>query len=137
MKTMLLLTIAVAPAALLAQSQQCSRGIATFNGTYVVRSSGSVMGNPIALVGLATFDGQGNFQVKATGSFNGNITQVSADGTYTVNRDCTGSLVFGTGPGTSHYNLVISPNGKQGTSIQTDNGTVTTQTFERLGQSPW
>src|SRR5437764_1248832 len=121
MKTMLLLTIALAPPALLGQSQPCALQNSVLNGVYMVRNIGTVAavnGNPIAFaiafVGLATFDGQGSWQITFTGSFNGNIFRgFSSAGTYTVNRDCTGSLTFGTGPSTGHFDLVITPDGKQ------------------------
>ena len=136
MKKILLLTLALTPSAVWAQPQQCLLGNATLNGTYVLRSSGTVMitntsaGIPIAAVGLITFDGQGNFRTSFTGNLNGNVVKgFPGTGTYTLRNDCTGSLTLVPGP--SHYDLVVSPDGKKAYSLQTDPGTVTTQRYIR------
>jgi len=132
MKTTLLLMVWLAPGALWAQAQLCPLQAATLNGSYVLRSTGFAVGSPFAAVGVSTYDGQGNFTLTGTGSFNGTIMRgLSGSGTYTVNRDCTGSQVFGAGPGASHFDFVISPSGKEITYIQTDNGAVITATAVR------
>jgi hypothetical protein len=127
MKTTLLLMVWLAPGALWADAQDCPLQTGTLNGAYVLRSTGFAMGSPFAAVGVSTYDGQGNFTLTGTVSFNGTITRgLSGSGTYTVNSDCTGSQTFGTGPNASHFDFVISPNGREITYIQTDNGAVIT-----------
>lgn len=117
MKILILLVAALVPAALWAQSQQCPLENATLKGVYTVRLSGLSMGSPFALVGLATFDGQGSVQVTGTGSTNGNIVRSITTGTYTVNPDCTGShTLFG---GALQWDMVVTPNGRKAYTIST------------------
>jgi hypothetical protein len=74
-----------------AQSVTCHQGSFTLRGQYVLRSTGTMAGNPFAAVGKESYDGQGNFQLTGTASFNGTIYRgLSGTGTYTVNPDCTG-----------------------------------------------
>ena len=88
---MLWLTMAaLTPTGLYAQSH-CPQENATLNGAYVTHATGSVGGAPLAVVGVTTYDGRGNYTFSATVSFNGTISKGSGSGTYTVNRDCTGS----------------------------------------------
>ncbi len=121
MKKMLLLTLALAPSALWAQPQLCPRLNATLNGTYLTRFTGTVNGNPAAFLGLTTFDGQGNLQSIGTGNFNGTISRSPSSSTYTVNGDCTGALTLG---GAFHWDMVITPDGSQAYTIQTDAGSI-------------
>jgi hypothetical protein len=119
------------PIGLWAQSP-CPQESATLNGAYVTYATGSVGGVPLAVVGVTTYDGRGNFDFSATVSFNGTVSKGSGSGTYTVNRDCTGSQIFG--PGIAHYDFVVTAGGQQITYIQTDSGTVVTVTSIRLGR---
>jgi hypothetical protein len=125
------LTMVLAPIGLYAQSA-CPQESRTLNGAYVTHATGSVGGAPIAVVGVTTYDGQGNFTFSATVSFNGNVSKGSGSGTYTVNSDCTGSQNFG--PGIAHYDFVVYGGGREITYIQTDPGTVVTVSSTRLGQ---
>jgi hypothetical protein len=45
----------------------------------------------MAEVGIARYDGKGHWSHEATLMRNGEVQRVKADGTYTVNPDCTGS----------------------------------------------
>jgi hypothetical protein len=80
---------------------------------------------PTADVGLATFDGAGNFTANFTDSTNGKITTgLSAPGTYTVNSDCTGTLtiVNVTSPGeNAPYTTVIVGGGTELMAIAAKN----------------
>ena len=120
-----------APMGLYAQSA-CPQQSGTLNGPYVTHATGSIGGAPIAVVGVTTYDGHGNFTFSATISFNGSVSKGSGSGTYTVNRDCTGSQNFG--PEIAHYDFVVNGGGREITYIQTDPGTVVTVTSTRLGQ---
>lgn len=105
------------------------------NGAYVSHATGSLGGSPIAVVGITTYDGRGAFRLSGTASANGNIAKgFSGSGTYTVNRDCTGSQTFGSGPGAANYDFVVAPDGRRITYIQTDAGTVVTVTSVRLSR---
>jgi hypothetical protein len=80
---------------------------------------------PTADVGLATFNGAGNFTANFTDSTNGKITTgLSAPGTYTVNSDCTGTLtiVNVTSPGeNAPYTTVIVGGGTELMAIAAKN----------------
>ena len=108
---------------------------ATLTGNYAVTLTGFGTppphlspGNasvPVALAGLATFDGAGTFTGSFTNSHNGEISTLQSDaGTYAVNSDCTGTLTDETAG--VHFAIVILDGGKEGFGIQTDIGTATT-----------
>ena len=64
-------------------------------GKYGTSDSGTVLGiGPIAADALLTLDAAGNIGGPVTGSLNGSVTHTTLSGTYTVNRDCTGSASF-------------------------------------------
>jgi len=145
MKSLFLLTFVLAPAALLAQSQQCTNQNAVLNGAYVVTLTGTAgspvwapFTGPVATMGRFVFDGTGSLQittatiVAATPPLNVTPPFV-IPGTYTINRDCTGSLTLNFSPNPNgHYNLVVSPDGTQITMISTDKGDVLIATGTRL-----
>jgi hypothetical protein len=95
--------LVVLPTVTAAHASGCTN--ATVTGNYGIISSGfsakkGPMGNefPAALVGVATFDGAGNFSATWTNAFNGEIARgLNGSGTYTVNSDCTGSFAFTSG----------------------------------------
>jgi hypothetical protein len=125
----LLLTIALSPMGLWAQPQQCPLQNATLDGGYVSHAIGFAGGNPLAVVGITTYDGHGNFQLSATVSVNGTILRPpTGTGSYTVNGDCTGSQTLGS----SNYDFVVTPDGREVTYISTNPGTVITVTSVRL-----
>jgi hypothetical protein len=145
MKSLFLLTFALAPAALLAQSQQCVLQNAVLSGAYVVTTTGTAgspvwapFTGPVATVGRYVFDGLGNIQVTTVTIVAANpplnvTPPIVINGTYTVNRDCTGSLTLNFSPNPNgHYNLVASPDGRQITMISTDKGDVLVATATRL-----
>jgi hypothetical protein len=66
-------------------------------------------------------------------SANGTITRgITATGTFIVNRDCTGSKTFGSGPTAAHYDFVITPDGSMITWVETDAGVVISGQAVRL-----
>ncbi|HUI78074.1 MAG TPA: hypothetical protein VLY24_09160 [Bryobacteraceae bacterium] len=147
MKSLFLLTFALAPAVLSAQSQECIIRNSTLNGAYVFTLTGTAgspvwgaITGPVATMGIYVFDGSGHFQSPAatvtiaTANPPLNVTPpVAGTGTYTVNRDCTGSLTLNFAPAPDgHYNLVVSPDGRQITMIATDKGDVIISTATRL-----
>lgn len=145
MKSLFLLTFALAPAVLSAQSQECIVRNSTLNGAYVFTLTGTAgspvwapFTGPVATMGIYVFDGSGNLQspIATIAAANPplNVTPPFAvKGTYTVNRDCTGSLTLNFSPAPDgHYNLVASPDGRQITMIATDKGDVLIATATRL-----
>ena len=127
------ITFVVAPQALKAADADplCPLGNATLSGTYMLRGEGTIVGvGPVTVVGWLTYDGKG-YVVKSsmTASVNGTISTFTIAGPYTVNSDCSGSVEPGT-----HYNFVVTPDGKEVYWIQTDPGSVTSGTEVRLTQ---
>ena len=143
MKTMLLLTIALAQAPVWADSQPCRMENATLKGTYVITFTGTAggpaFGNPpagrlFAAVGKIVYDGLGNLDFTFTSSIGGFIIQNGHfGGTYSVNPDCTGTMVFnGSTFETPAFDIISTPHGRQVTMIQTNTGTIITGTAVRM-----
>ena len=114
----------------------------SLNGAYGYNLSGfayDVQGNfyTLAAIGRMTPDGNGGLSGAETFSLDGNILHRTYTGTYTVNSDCTGSMVLqvsqGSATSTTHADLVAVNNSKEVKFIQTDtnvifSGTLTKQT---------
>ena len=126
------ITFAVAPQALKAADADalCPLGNATLSGTYMLRGEGTIVGvGPLTVVGWLTYDGKGSVVTGSmTASVNGTISTFTVSGPYTVNSDCSGSVE----PSGQHYNMVVSPDGKTVSWIETDPGTVSSGTEVRL-----
>ncbi|HWZ30682.1 MAG TPA: hypothetical protein VNX18_05085 [Bryobacteraceae bacterium] len=130
--TLAALTLALGLQALRAQTQ-CPAMNATMEGTYVMSGSGTIVGvGAIASVGVVTYDGQGNGLGTSTTVVNGATSRGTVPGTFTVNRDCTGSKTFGSGPSATHFDFVITPDGSKITWIVTDPGVIMTGTATRM-----
>jgi hypothetical protein len=71
-------------------------------------------GGPEALVGLITFDGAGNFQMRMHKNANGNFVMVNVIGTYNVQSNCDGSYTYtnATTGDVDTHDFVISPSGQ-------------------------
>jgi len=113
-----ILTLFWATAAVRAEGPppQCSQ--ATLNGTYVNTGTGFRGGASVVSVSKVTYDGQGNGLSSGTTSVAGVISRsVDVPGVYTVNRDCTGSKIFG---GTTNFDFVVTPDGREITWIVTN-----------------
>ena len=114
------------------ENKSCSN--AFLSGSFGITGTGTVLGappplaGPIGEVGRQTFDGNGNTHGTATLSQNGIIIPITWDGTYTVNPDCTCSLVFLISPvgRTVHANLVLDDDGTEFRAIGADPGSVFT-----------
>lgn len=106
-------------------SGSCSNN--SLRGNFGFQFNGNIIGfGPIAGVGVATFDGAGNFTQTDNVSINGlpAILNRPGSGTYSVNADCTGTQTLNTGGQVFHSTFVIV--GKQSFSVQTDPGGVIT-----------
>jgi uncharacterized protein (TIGR03437 family) len=110
-------------------SGTCSN--ATISGSYGYAIEGWLI-PPLAPVlaadaaaGQLTADGAGHFSGTDTVSYGGTIEPRTITGTYQVNSNCTGSSIFQDSLGeVAHFQFVVSPNGQQISSIQTDSDTV-------------
>jgi len=86
-------TILMSMAAAAEDGSACS--FARAAGRYGTSDSGTVVGiGPRAADALLTLDTAGNIGGPVTASLNGSVTHSKLSGTYTVNRDCTGSASF-------------------------------------------
>ena len=122
--SLVLLTIALASSAVTARAS-CTNS--TIKGTYAFTIHGTVFlpgGAPPLLVdGLAktTFDG------------NGNLTQRLSTGTYSVNRDCTGTFTVSNGNQPPvHAQFIVAQSGNTIYAMVIDPGFATTSDAERV-----
>ena len=130
------LALGVAPLAK-ADDKGCSNVLV--QGTFAYTGTGSIAApspaaGPFVEVGTQTFDGKGGTTYAATLSANGNVLQVTATGTYTVNPDCTGTMTFQVSPIniTVHVFFVIAGSGSEFQAIETDPGLIITRAAKRL-----
>jgi hypothetical protein len=125
------ITFAAAPRTLKAADPDalCPRQDATLVGTYMSHGTGTVVGvGPVSAVGTITYDGHGNLVNPFTISVNGTVSTLTQTGSYTVNRDCTGTVV----QGGAHYDFVVAPDASTVFWIETDTGTIVTGTAVRM-----
>jgi hypothetical protein len=113
-----------------ADNKGCSN--AMLKGTFAHTASGfeiapPAIAGPVAGVGIDTFDGNGGVTTTATISLNGNIVPLTAEGTYQVNPDCSGTYII---PGTTLF-FVIADGGNEIHAICIDPGVVLSHTFRR------
>lgn len=102
-----------------AHSKTCSVGTLKGDYGYLIKGNNlnwlQLPSGPVAMIGVANYDGAGNVTTTATSIFNGFIVPVTQKGTYTVNDDCTGEVVFPLGG----YPIVITSDGREIRGIQT------------------
>jgi hypothetical protein len=99
-----------------AQARQCSN--ASLHGTYGFHGIATIVpaGTPRAILGVFTLDGKGNWSTTLTMNDNGTVIHVTDSGTYTVNSDCTGTLV----PSVGTVEIVVVDNGKEFYQMRTN-----------------
>ena len=105
------------------------RGAYGYTVTGVTGITGGSDGTPFAAVGVLTFDGDGGFENVRTVSSNGAIQRnVPGTGTYTLGRDCRGTLTFSGGArgGAMENDIVVDDGGKELRLISAGSGTVLT-----------
>ncbi len=101
----------------------------TLTGKYLMKVNGSYYDSQfyvylLALTGFYTFDANGGLSGGDTISNDGTIGRRTVTGTYTVNADCTGSIVItGSDKLVLHADIVID-NAKGISLVGTDNLTV-------------
>jgi hypothetical protein len=88
---------------------------------------------PLSEQGRQTFDGMGNTDGAATLSANGNIRNVTVQGTYVVNSDCTGSMTLSVAPfgSTVPLDFVIDDDGAELRAIVSNGGAVETRVYRK------
>jgi hypothetical protein len=122
-----------------AKVKECSK--ATLWGSFGYTSVGTLLDSyvpppfagPLAEVGRQTFDGKGHTDATATLSTNGNITDVTVEGTYKVSPDCTGSMTLNVSPfdSTVHADFVIGDDGAELRAIVSDSGVVESRVYSK------
>jgi hypothetical protein len=122
-----------------AQAGECSIG--TLHGSFGYTATGTLLpsavpvplAGPFGEIGRQTFDGNGHTTATATINANGNITNVTIEGTYTVNPDCTGSMTRNVSPlgVTAHDDLVIDDEGVELRTSATDPGEIETYVYRK------
>ena len=114
---------------------------ATLKGTYAHAETGwsiSAQGaTPVATAGFDTFGGDGTGTGVITINSNGVVVadNETSTATYSINRDCTGTVVFKDADGSIvHFNIYLSPSGNQIRFIATEPGSVIASTDTRVAR---
>jgi hypothetical protein len=121
------LALSVAPNAK-ADDKGCTNS--SLKGTFSDRDSGWIYTSatappiPFAGINVETFDGNGNISGTGTASVGGSVTAGPFTGTYTVNRDCTGTYTVQFPGLTVHAFFVIDDSESELQIIITDPGNV-------------
>jgi len=106
----------------------------SLRGSYGFQLNGNIIGlGPIGGVGVATYDGAGNFIQTDNVNVNGfGSAPRPGSGTYTVNADCTGTQTLNL-PGGQVVHTAFVIVGNQGFVVVTDPGAVITSVSKRVG----
>ncbi len=106
---------------------KCS--LRTLKGRYLFTSSGTILPPALGVTkptlstaaGYHIFNGDGTGTDYVTVLFDGKIAPLPSHGSvsYTLNSDCTGTF---TGVGGPNFDIFVSPNGDELTTINTDPG---------------
>jgi hypothetical protein len=117
-----------------AQAGNCTN--ATLKGAYGIFVSATILpaGTPRSVLGVLTFDGKGNFTATLTFNTDGVISHPTDTGPYTVNADCTGTLITNGGTGT--VDIVIVDGGKEFYQLRTNPPTILFQFNSAKKQIP-
>ena len=137
---MLLLTVASAGSStVMAHDRGCNNS--TIRGSYAFTIHGQILlpngAPPIVIDGLArtTFDGNGNATQLDAVADNGNVDPSwrPNTGTYSLNRDCTGTMTVSNGDRAPvHVLLIVSQSGNTIRDMVIDPGFATTAEGERI-----
>jgi hypothetical protein len=125
------------PGRALADDDGCE--LRTLRGTHVFSASGfnivAGVAQPKAFVQVLLFNGDGTLDVPAaTLSINGNVSQTSGGGVYTLEAGCKGTITFSAGP---RFDIFTDRKGKQAWAIQTNPGTVFQGTITKVRSADW
>ena len=119
----------------MARHRECSN--VSLRGSFGFTSIGALItvpapsAGPFTEIGRQTFDGRGTTDGTATLSANGNIRNVTFEGTYLVNPDCTGTMTLYVSPFNSTVNLdfVIDDDGAELRAIVLTPGAVESRVY--------
>jgi len=133
----ILFVLGILPSAQADEHRGCSN--ASLQGSFGFTNTGTnlalppPLAGPIAQIGRQTFDGRGNTDATTTLSANGNIVRATAQGTYVVNPDCTGSMTLFVSPFgiTAQVDFVIDDDGAELRAIITDAGAIESLVFKK------
>ena len=135
----IMFVLGVVPRAQAGENKECSN--ATLRGSFGYTATGALLptavpaplAGPFGEIGRQTFDGHGNTTATATINANGNIVNVTIEGTYKVNPDCTGSMTRNVSPlgVTAHDDLVIDDDGVEIRTVATDPGAIETYVYRK------
>jgi hypothetical protein len=117
-------------------SKTCS--LATLKGRYQFASGGYVVMNntavPLAVAGIDVLDGNGHISSNSTLIVGGAVifqNLIVANGTYTVKKDCTGTLTLGASGVV--LDIFVTPNGEAYDYVQTaPSGNILAGTIRRV-----
>jgi len=106
--------------------------LATLRGDYLYAQDGfHVQGTdakartPFAQSGRESFDGAGKMKGIFTASENGAIVRGTYTATYTMKKDCSGTItIVDSSKKTFHYDFFTNPDGAEMVWVQTDAGSV-------------
>jgi hypothetical protein len=116
---------------------------ATLTGTYGAQNQGYSLAGadgtalaspaPLTAINLLTLDGNGNISRTGTQNTGGTVTPNDLSGTYSVNADCTFSIIFKTASGgLNHVSGVITNGGAEAFVTAADPGrSVATASWKR------
>ncbi len=99
---------------------------ATFKGVYGYIANGYDGTSTTVSVGQMTSTGTGSLSGKFTRSLAGTIQTFTFAGTYSIAKNCTGSISYTIDGYTSHYNLVVDETDKGVQLLRTDSGVADT-----------
>ncbi|HEY3439952.1 MAG TPA: hypothetical protein VGK29_04345 [Paludibaculum sp.] len=141
MRTSLASRFLIAAALLLgttaAAHAQDSCDATSFSGAFGYSLKGSVYDRSynvylLAAAGRIVADGAGNITGADTISYDGSAVRRKLTGTYTVNADCTGTLVLrGDDTSVTNADFVIVNDGKEVSIVQTDDGYILSGDLKR------
>ena len=106
---------------------------ASFSGAYGYVNSGFFYTPSLGIFGASgrfVSDGNGNLTGSDTLNIDGGLNRGRKyTGTYSINADCTGSMVFQiSATGTNNFDIVLTDNGREVKLIETDPNTIITGT---------
>jgi hypothetical protein len=101
---------------------------ATLRGTYIYANDGFMTGggastqrSPFAQAGADVYDGDGGMSGSVTASDNGNVIQISYDGTYVLDDNCSGTITSaGAGQSPFHFAIYADSSGEQFAFVRID-----------------
>ena len=131
-RMMLIMPFLIVTSAALPLRADNTCSVTTLNGAYTYTLRGGYIGDQygdvfdFAAAGRFVADGNGGFSGAESTSQGESISKASPyTGTYTVNDDCTGTMIFRNSQGNAIANMdmAITNNAKEIELIETDNGT--------------